>query len=227
MQICYQLLQTRPTGDVINFCKPTHPPTTHCSAHPPTHPSIPQPTSNPCSDPKHLRKRKYMLTRVQVLLLDSYDYMMVLVLFQHDGASALQDSFSFLVACGCGGGWCDASRRAARRLHRAGSGWPGHFPAEGRAALSELAWPKVRAPLNAHRHRGPGARVTDLAPARAGSCWSDAGLHWPGATTTCAPYCRWVWSNTGCGRDAAGGIHMRRGSFALAWTLESVYFTIA
>jgi hypothetical protein len=89
-----------------------------------------------------------MLTRVQVLLLDSYDYMMVLVLFQHDGASAVQDSFSFLVACGCGGGWCDASRCEARRLHRAGSGWRGHFPAEARAALSELAWPKVHAPLN-------------------------------------------------------------------------------
>ena len=89
-------------------------------------------------------------------------------------------------ACGCGGGWCDASRRAARRLHRAGSGWPGHFPAEARAALSELAWPKVRAPLNAHRHRGPGARVTDLAPARASSCWAHAGSHWTGATTTCS-----------------------------------------
>jgi hypothetical protein len=27
-------------------------------------------------------------------------------------------------------------------------GWPGHFPAEARAALSELVWPKVHAPLN-------------------------------------------------------------------------------
>jgi hypothetical protein len=97
-----------------------------------------------------------MLTRVRVLLLDSYDYMMVLVLFQHDGSCALQDSFSFLVACGFGGSWCEASRRAARRLHRAGSGWPGHFPAEAWAALSELAGPKVRAPLNAHRRKRSG-----------------------------------------------------------------------